>query len=172
MGKKILLNLILFFIISTPTARATQLNITLNQGYYDDLGNTLSTSLQLAFILASLIAFFFLIFAGLKWITSGGDSKKIEEARNQILASIVGLLILASSWAIINFTLLLLGIDGGVQALLKKIPTFAQAQTSTNQNNNYHHILNTSTNSNFSFIPTLYISGLTSLLIKIHSIKI
>jgi hypothetical protein len=51
----------------------------------------------------------------ISWITSGGDKGKIEDARNKITAAVIGILILASAWALFN---LVVGIVfGGGQIL-------------------------------------------------------
>ena len=58
--------------------------------------------LSLAMVIAAIVAFAFLIFGGITWITSGGDKQKTESARNTITAALVGLLIVFGSWAIIQ----------------------------------------------------------------------
>ena len=47
---------------------------------------------------AGVFALFNLITAGLAWITSGGDPKGVESARQKIYMSIVGLVIIAASF--------------------------------------------------------------------------
>lgn len=56
----------------------------------------------------------------LKYITAGGDSAKIAEARSYILWGIIGLAVMASVWAIINYLKDTLGIQGGDNT----IPTY------------------------------------------------
>ena len=53
-------------------------------------------------IVAGAITFAYLIFGAIKWITSGGDKAKVEDARGKITSAVIGLLILASVWAIFN----------------------------------------------------------------------
>lgn len=60
--------------------------------------------INLVFIVAAAMTFFYLIFGAISWITSGGDKGKVEAARNKITAAVIGLLILAATWGI--FTLL------------------------------------------------------------------
>ena len=64
--------------------------------------NLLNNAVTLIFIIAGMLVFFFLVFGGIKWIISGGDAKKTEEARNMITAAIVGLTIVALAWAIVK----------------------------------------------------------------------
>ena len=47
----------------------------------------------------------------MEWITSGGDKGKTESARNKITAAIIGLIVLASSWAVLMLILGFLGTD-------------------------------------------------------------
>ena len=56
--------------------------------------------IKLLLILAALVFFFMLVLVGIKWILSGGDKGKTEEARNQITSALVGLVIVFSAWAI------------------------------------------------------------------------
>lgn len=62
----------------------------------------LNSGIQLAMILAALLCFVFLIWGGIQWITSGGDKSNYEAARNRITAALVGLAIVAASWAIMS----------------------------------------------------------------------
>ena len=53
----------------------------------------LSTLMTLAFDVAVVLAVVFLILGGIRWVTSRGDAKAVEGARNQIVYAIVGLVI-------------------------------------------------------------------------------
>ncbi len=85
-----------------------------------DFGGILGTAIVIMFIVAIIIALLWLILGGIKWITSGGDSSKVEGARNQIIAAVIGLVVVFLSYFILNFVLTLFGIPG-VGGL--KIPT-------------------------------------------------
>jgi hypothetical protein len=58
--------------------------------------------IKIAFIVAVVLAFIFLLWGGIQWILSGGDKSKYEEARNRITAAIIGLVIVALAWLIIK----------------------------------------------------------------------
>lgn len=66
------------------------------------IGQFISNILTMAFIAAGLMTTFSLLTGGLQWITSGGDKAGIEAARNKIIHSLVGLIIVVSSWALIT----------------------------------------------------------------------
>lgn len=64
--------------------------------YFVDLWNTVIT-------IGGFIVLIMFLWGALEWIVAGGDSGKIEKARNKITQSIIGLLILVSSFVIIGF---------------------------------------------------------------------
>lgn len=61
-----------------------------------------SGAISLVLIVVSLIFFFILVIGGLKWITSGGDEKKVAAARAQITNALIGLVIVFAAWAIMQ----------------------------------------------------------------------
>lgn len=69
------------------------------------------------FIIAIVIALIWLVIGGIKWITSSGDATKVEGARNQIIASVIGLIIVFLSFFILNFILTIFGIEGGITGI-------------------------------------------------------
>lgn len=60
--------------------------------------------------LVGTLAVILIIFAGIRFITAGGDSKKVEEARKAITYVIIGLLIIFFSFLIVNLIANLTGI--------------------------------------------------------------
>lgn len=68
----------------------------------DDFGFVVSTVVTLILIFAIIIAVFYIIYGGLKWILSRGDKEKVEDARNHIVASVVGLIIVFLAFFVIN----------------------------------------------------------------------
>ena len=77
----------------------------------ESFGQILGTVITIAFIIAVLIALAFLILGGMKWITSGGDKGGVEGARNQIIAAIIGLIIVFLAYFILNLVLGLFGLN-------------------------------------------------------------
>lgn len=65
----------------------------------------LANGINLIFVVAALLALGFLIIGGIKWLTSQGEKEGINKARETIVASIVGLIIIFLSYLIINFVL-------------------------------------------------------------------
>lgn len=56
-----------------------------------------------ALVFSGVVALFFLIFSGIKFITSGGDPKQAEAAKKTLTYAIIGLVLVLSSFFIINF---------------------------------------------------------------------
>jgi hypothetical protein len=71
-------------------------------GGVHNFGNLLTAGIQTALIIAAILTFVFLIWGGIQWITSGGDKAAYESARNRITAALVGLAIVAASWALMQ----------------------------------------------------------------------
>ncbi len=60
---------------------------------------------SIALYVIGAISVIMLIWGGLRYILSGGDSKKITDAKNTILYAIIGLIIAFLAYAIIRFVL-------------------------------------------------------------------
>lgn len=55
--------------------------------------------------IVGIISVIMLIYGGLRYILSGGDSKKVTDAKNTILYAIIGLIISILAYAIVNFVI-------------------------------------------------------------------
>ena len=64
------------------------------------LGTLISNLVGALFIAGFLLSFVFLIMGGFKWITSGSDKAKLEQARDEITNAIIGIIVVGASWAI------------------------------------------------------------------------
>jgi hypothetical protein len=76
-------------------------------------GNLISDVITIAFIAAALLALAFLIFGGIKWITSGGDKGGVESARNMIVAALIGLVITFLAYFLIRIIFGIFGLNFG-----------------------------------------------------------
>ena len=52
-----------------------------------------------------IIAVIMLIIGGIRYVTSGGDAKKVTDAKNTVLYAIIGLIISFLAFAIVNFVI-------------------------------------------------------------------
>lgn len=55
-----------------------------------------------ALVFAGIVALFFIIFAGIRFIISGGDPKQVEGARKTLTYAIIGLVIILLSFFIVS----------------------------------------------------------------------
>ena len=55
--------------------------------------------------IVGIIAVIMLIIGGIRYVTSGGDSKKVTDAKNTVLYAIIGLVIAFLAFAIVNFVI-------------------------------------------------------------------
>jgi hypothetical protein len=83
--------------------------IKIPEGFATDIGEFINRMLRMVLVISALLVFAQLIWGGLEWITSGGDKGKTESARNKITAAVIGLIIVASSFAILQLSLNFLG---------------------------------------------------------------
>jgi uncharacterized membrane protein YciS (DUF1049 family) len=75
------------------------------------IGKLISNLVSALFIAGFLLAFMQLLLGGVTWITSGGDKQKLEKARDQITNSIVGIIIVASAFALSSLVARFFGLD-------------------------------------------------------------
>lgn len=64
---------------------------------------SLDTVLQIVLGLAAAIAIIMLLIGSLKYITSQGDPGAVSRAKNTILYSVIGLVIVAGAFSIVTF---------------------------------------------------------------------
>ena len=55
--------------------------------------------------IVGVIAVIMLIIGGIKYVVSGGDAKKVTDAKNTVLYAIIGLIISFLAFAIVNFVI-------------------------------------------------------------------
>ncbi len=55
--------------------------------------------------IVGIVAVIMLIIGGIKYVVSGGDSKKVTDAKNTVLYAIIGLVIAVFAYAIVNFVI-------------------------------------------------------------------
>lgn len=97
-----------FPLLATQAAAIT--DIAAPTGFFTDVGVLINKALQFVLVIAALLVFLYLIWGGIEWITSGGDKGKTESARNKITAAVIGLIVVAASFAILQLALTFLGV--------------------------------------------------------------
>ena len=77
----------------------------------DNMGVTIGRRTTAIFVIAAIIALLYLIYGAIKWIISEGDKQKVADARNHIIAALVGLIIVFLSYFILSLVLGLFGVS-------------------------------------------------------------
>jgi hypothetical protein len=72
------------------------------QGISSGLGTIAKTAINIISILVGIVAVIMIIFAGFKYITSGGESNGVTSAKNSLIYAIVGLVIVVLAQAIVH----------------------------------------------------------------------
>ncbi len=62
----------------------------------------IQTALNWLLAFAGVVALFFILLSGFKFITSGGDAKQADSARKTLTYAILGLVLILLSFAIVN----------------------------------------------------------------------
>lgn len=78
--------------------------------------------ITVAFVIAILLALFFLIRGGISWVTSGGDKGKVDAARQMIVAAIIGLIITFLAYFILSIVLGVFGLNLNQLVIPRIIP--------------------------------------------------
>ena len=105
-----------FAAVAAPVYAAESIKITSKGNDFKALenltaGGIISGAISLVLIVVALVFFFILVIGGLKWVTSGGDEKKVAAARAQITNALIGLAIVFASWAIMKLIGTVFGVD-------------------------------------------------------------
>ena len=71
--------------------------------------------------IVGIVAVIMLIIGGIRYIVSGGDSKKVTDAKNTVLYAIIGLVICFLAFAIVNFVISSLPASEETTSLLSEV---------------------------------------------------
>ena len=69
------------------------------------VSNAITAAINLLSIVVGLIAIIMIVIAGLKFITSSGDTSKVAGAKNTLIYALIGLVIVSLSQVIVHFVL-------------------------------------------------------------------
>lgn len=70
-----------------------------------DLPTIIGTVIKAALGLVGVIFLVLMVYAGIIWMTARGDEGKVSKAKDTIVASIIGLIIVVGAYAITNFVI-------------------------------------------------------------------
>ena len=69
------------------------------------LDNSLTVILKNIILILGLVAVIFIVVGGVNYMTSSGDATKTKKAKDTILYAVIGLIICALAFAIVNFVI-------------------------------------------------------------------
>jgi hypothetical protein len=81
---------------------------------FDCVGQMVTQIVDAAIIIGGIILLVYLVWGGLQWMISHGDKANIEKARSTITHAVIGIIIVASSWALWIVALNFFGIEGNI----------------------------------------------------------
>lgn len=71
----------------------------------DKANEIIKTVINIFSLVVGIVSVIMIIFGGLKYITSGGDSNNVSSAKNTIIYAVIGLVIVALAQFIVQFVL-------------------------------------------------------------------
>lgn len=83
-------------------------------GAFNTFGDLATVILIILTSAAGVISVIFIIIAGIKFVTASGDEKKLQSAASTITYAIIGIVVTALAFIILQVTQHLLGADVGV----------------------------------------------------------
>ncbi|HSR89363.1 MAG TPA: pilin [Candidatus Udaeobacter sp.] len=91
-------------------------------GLSSDLGSAIATVIKTILALVGTIFLVLTIYAGVMWMTAQGAEEPVEKAKEIIKASIIGLVIIMSAYAITYFVTTKLGAVAGTNQQSNNVP--------------------------------------------------
>lgn len=82
-----------------------------NTATFDCLTVIFQNVVTAALLFAGIVALFMIILGGIKFLTSGGDPKQVEGARNTLTWAIIGLILILLSFFILNLIGFITGVN-------------------------------------------------------------
>ena len=70
-----------------------------------DLPTIVKTVINVILYILGILAVVFIIYGGIKYTMSGGDSAKVKSAKDTIMYAVVGLIVAILAYAIVNFAI-------------------------------------------------------------------
>lgn len=89
----------------------------------------IQTGINILLFVAFVAALGFLIFGGIRWITSGGDKENTAKARGTVTAAVIGLVVVLAAWIFLNVVTNIFNL-GSIQNL--QLPSLPGGSSSNN----------------------------------------
>ncbi len=102
------------------------------EGFAETLAQLINALLTFVMVISALLVLFFLVWGALQWITSGGDKGKVDQARQKIIAAVIGIIIVSSTYAIFLLVINFLGFED-TEDLFNNMRTIQGVQLQQNE---------------------------------------
>lgn len=76
------------------------------------LGGLVSNLVGVFIMFAGLMLILYFVWAGLRWMTAGGEKQALTEARGRLTNALIGFLIVLAAWALYTLIRYMLGLGG------------------------------------------------------------
>ncbi|TSC75792.1 MAG: membrane protein of unknown function [Parcubacteria group bacterium Gr01-1014_31] len=125
----VVLTLMVAVFVAAPAS--AQLGASVNEGLSygtivgwgtQDLRVTIMRIIQVLFGFLGVVAVLIILYAGWRWMTSGGDPQKIDEAKRTLINAALGLLVIFMAFAIVSFVIRALSDAAGPQGRTRRPP--------------------------------------------------
>jgi TRAP-type C4-dicarboxylate transport system permease small subunit len=90
------------FLVNTGTAAGFNTNNAMSD---DSLKSSIAGLINIVLSFIGLVFFILMLYGGIRWMTSAGNQKSIEDAKGILTNAVIGLIITVLSWAISFFIL-------------------------------------------------------------------
>lgn len=74
-----------------------------NDGNQTDLSGFITNIINIMLFLAGAVAVLMIIIGGIRFVTSGGDAGSVKSAKDTVLYSVIGLIVVILAYAIVSF---------------------------------------------------------------------
>lgn len=85
-----------------PVENVWNTNVDTTPGALSTLETVISSLLGIVTVVGGILFLYSFIQGALGWVTAGGDSGKIQKARDQIIQGAIGLIVLVAAYAIVG----------------------------------------------------------------------
>lgn len=71
----------------------------------EDFKTVIKNVINILLFLIGMVAVIFIVIAGLRFVTSNGDTNTVSQAKNTIIYAVLGIVVAVMAYAIVNFIL-------------------------------------------------------------------
>ncbi len=97
-------------VVALPAIAMAQGGVDLGLNYGTEIGlgtedvrTTIGRVIRAFMGLLGIVAVLLILYGGFKWMTAGGNSEQVDEAKKIIISGVIGLIIIMSAYAIATF---------------------------------------------------------------------